>query len=119
MFYLADGLGSVRQLTDDAGVVLLAQGYEPYGSVLYSFGDAYSNYGYAGEWTDATGLQYLRARYLDTGIGRFISRDTWAGDYNSPLSLNKWMYVEGNPVNYVDPSGKRSCKDMPWECDDN
>ena len=36
MYYLADGLGSVRQLTDDAGVVLLAQGYEPYGSVLYS-----------------------------------------------------------------------------------
>ena len=43
---------------------------------------------------------------MDPGTGRFLSRDNWAEDYNSPMSLNKWMYVEGNPVNYVDPSGK-------------
>jgi hypothetical protein len=24
---------------------------------------------------------------------------------NRPLSLNRWMYVEGNPINYIDPSG--------------
>ncbi|MBK7450192.1 MAG: hypothetical protein IPJ47_12525 [Anaerolineales bacterium] len=29
----------------------------------------------------------------------------WGGEYNRPLSLNGWGYVEGNPVNYVDPSG--------------
>ena len=51
------------------------------------------------------GLQHLRARYMDPGTGRFISRDTWAGDYDDPMSLNKWMYVMGNPVNYVDPIG--------------
>ena len=34
-----------------------------------------------------------------------MSRDTWNGDVNNPLSLNRWMYVEGNPINYVDPSG--------------
>ena len=38
--------------------------------------------------------------------GRFLSRDTWAGEYDDPMSLNRWMYVEGNPVNYTDPSGK-------------
>ncbi|MDH5605276.1 MAG: RHS repeat-associated core domain-containing protein, partial [Anaerolineae bacterium] len=64
-----------------------------------------SNYGYAGEWTDTTGLQHLRARYMDPGTGRFISRDTWAGEYDDPMSLNKWMYVMGNPVMYTDPSG--------------
>ena len=37
--------------------------------------------------------------------GRFLTRDTWIGDYNSPLSLNRWMYVEGNPVNFTDSSG--------------
>ena len=42
---------------------------------------------------------------MNTGIGRFMTRDTWAGDYNRPLSLNKWNYVEGNPVNFTDPSG--------------
>ena len=34
-----------------------------------------------------------------------MTRDTWMGDDNRPLSLNRWMYVEGNPVNYTDPSG--------------
>jgi hypothetical protein len=41
-------------------------------------------------------------------MGRFLTRDTWSGDANSPLSLNKWSYVEANPVNRVDPSGRTS-----------
>ncbi|MDH5607033.1 MAG: hypothetical protein OEY93_09105, partial [Anaerolineae bacterium] len=103
---LGDALGSVRQLSDAAGTVILAQNYAPYGSVISSFGTGASSYGFAGEWTDATGLQHLRARYMDPGTARFISRDTWGGDYNNPMSLNRWMYVMGNPVNYMDPSGK-------------
>jgi hypothetical protein len=50
-------------------------------------------------------LLYLRARYYNPADGRFQSRDTWSGDVNRPLSLNRWMYVEGNPVNYMDPTG--------------
>jgi len=42
----------------------------------------------------------------DPASGRFTTRDSWQGDYNRPLSLNRWMYVEGNPVNRRDPSGK-------------
>jgi hypothetical protein len=34
-----------------------------------------------------------------------LTRDTWQGDYTRPLSLNRWNYVEGNPINYTDPSG--------------
>lgn len=109
-YHLPDALGSVRQLTNADADVLLAQSYEPYGNVLASYGTAGSNYGYTGEWSDANGLVHLRARYLDTGIGRFITRDTWGGDYNQPMSLNRWMYVEGNPVNFIDPSGLLSCE---------
>lgn len=47
-------------------------------------------YGFTGETTDANGLIYLRARYYNPADARFISRDTWAGDVNSPLSLNRW-----------------------------
>ncbi|MCD4754140.1 MAG: hypothetical protein K8R40_13805 [Anaerolineaceae bacterium] len=54
---------------------------------------------------DANGLTYLRVRYLDSSTGRFINRNTWGGDYNRPLSLNRWGYVEGNPINFVDPTG--------------
>jgi hypothetical protein len=41
----------------------------------------------------------------DPLTGRFQTKDSWQGDYNRPLSLNRWMYVEGNPVNFTDPSG--------------
>ena len=48
---------------------------------------------------------FLRSRYYSPLTGTFISRDSWQGDYNRPLSLNRWTYVNGNPVNYTDPSG--------------
>ena len=38
-------------------------------------------------------------------MGRFLTRDTWEGDYIDPLSLNRWVYVAGNPINFTDPSG--------------
>ena len=54
---------------------------------------------------DGTGLVNLRARYYDPGTGRFISKDTWSGDYNNPITLVKWMYANGNPAIYTDPCG--------------
>ena len=61
---------------------------------------------FTGEQRDPeTGMYYLRARYYDPEIGRFITRDTWPGDQQRPMSLNKYMYAEGNPVVFVDPSG--------------
>lgn len=104
-YFLEDALGSVRQLTDQSGVVTLTKSYQPYGEVLGSVGSGISNYGFTGEMTDSTGLIYLRARYYAPAYGRFLTRDTWAGDYNRPLSLNRWNYVEANPINLVDPSG--------------
>ncbi len=106
-YFLGDALGSVRQLSMTDGEIPLAQSYDPYGVVTYAAGTSSTPYGFTGETTDANGLVYLRARYYNPADARFMSRDTWAGDYNSPLSLNRWMYVEGNPVNYVDPSGNR------------
>lgn len=72
-----------------------------------SVGNTPSHYGFTGERTDPSGLTYLRARYYNPTDGRFINRDTWSGDVNNPHSLNRWMYVEGNPVNYVDPTGMK------------
>jgi RHS repeat-associated protein len=47
--------------------------------MLTSGGNAASNYGFTGEWTDGTGLQYLRARYYAPGLA-------WAARLNSELS---------------------------------
>jgi RHS repeat-associated protein len=111
-YHLGDALGSSRQLTDPAGDVILADSYEPYGDTLSSTGSGFSVHQFTGEMRDPTGLTFLRARYLDTAAGRFMSRDTWGGEYTKPHSLNGWNYVEANPIMYVDPSGQ-ICLD-PW-----
>jgi len=104
-YFLGDALGSVRQLADTAGAVTLTQSYAPYGETVSSIGSGASAYQFTGESLDANGLTYLRARYYNSGDGRFLSRDTWNGNYNRPLSLNRWGYVEGNPINLTDASG--------------
>ena len=105
-YFLGDALGSVRQLTNARGAVTLARSYQPYGSVMSSAGTGTTNYNFTGEWRDAgTNLLYLRARYYSFTQGRFLTADTWAGDYQRPLSLNKWNYVHGNPINSADPTG--------------
>jgi RHS repeat-associated protein len=103
---LGDALGSVRQMTDPNGAITYARNYDPYGVVTYTTGASQTEFGFTGEQYDTyIKLIYLRARHYSPADGRFTSRDTWSGDVNRPLSLNRWMYVEGNPVNLTDPSG--------------
>jgi RHS repeat-associated protein len=105
-YFLADALGSVRQLVDANGSLQMVKNYEPYGEVLTSAGDGTTNYGFTGEWTDDyIELVNLRSRMYSPSQSRFLSKDTWAGMFSRPLTLNKWLYVSGNPINLVDPSG--------------
>ena len=115
-YFLGDALGSVRQIVDSSGEVLLARSYEPYGEVLASAGEGNSSYGFTGEMQDATGLVYLRARYYAPRNGRFLTRDTWQGNALMPMSLNRWNYTNANPINFSDPSGHFPpiwCQTMP------
>ena len=105
-YFLTDALGSVRQLVDANGSVILAKDYEPYGEVLNSTGEGASSYGFTGEMQDASGLVYLRARYYASSQGRFISKDTWQGEYTRPASLNQWNYAYSNPLRYIDLNGQ-------------
>jgi RHS repeat-associated protein len=105
-YFLGDALGSVRQLTNEAAEITLTKAYEPYGEEAWSYGEGQSDYGFAAEWTDANGLIHLRARYYAPADGRFLSRDTWEGDENNPITYNKWTYANANPVMYTDPSGQ-------------
>ena len=104
-YFLGDKLGSVRQLTGESGGITLAQYFEPYGDVLASAGTGGSIYGYTGEIGDQTGLTYLRARYYAPENGSFSTRDSLDGSMSEPMSFNRWLYVEANPVNATDPPG--------------
>jgi RHS repeat-associated protein len=101
------GLGSVRQLAESDGVVSMSKVYQPFGEVMNNIGPGTTSYGFTGEWTDSTDLVYLRSRYYQPDMGRFISKDIWPGNPSQPGSLNKWVYVENDPVNGVDPLGLR------------
>jgi len=61
----------------------------------------------SGEQYDSDlGLYYLRARYYNPNTGRFLSRDPLDGELRDPKSLHKYLYVGGDPVDMVDPTGK-------------
>ena len=111
--YLCDGHGSVVGLANENGKVTDTYAYDAFGNLLKSTGSTKNHYRYCGEQFDeTTGLYYLRARYMDTSTGRFISQDTYQGDIKDPVSLHKYLYANANPVMYSDPSGCMSVAGM-------
>lgn len=105
-YYHADALGSIRLITNTSGQVTDSYVYDAYGNILGSTGNTVNSYRYTGEQFDQNlGEYYLRARYYNPSTGRFTARDPFAGLLDEPLSLAKYPYVHGNPVNFTDPSG--------------
>ena len=106
IYYVKDGHGSVRALTDQNGAVTDTYDYDAFGNLIHSTGTTPNNYLYTGEQFDPDlNLYYNRARYLNASTGRFWSMDTFDGDDESPLSLHKYLYVGAEPVDERDPSG--------------
>lgn len=111
-YYLYNGTGNVTQTTAQNGSIFLRYTYDPFGNVTNINApmtvdiDDLNRYTYNGEDYDFnTGLQYLRARYYNTSTGSFISQDTYLGQIVSPISMNRYIYCNNNPVMYDDPSG--------------
>jgi len=105
-YYQYDSLGSTRQLTDASGAVTDAYTYTAFGQTEQSTGGAINNYLFSGEQFDpALQKYYLRARYLDTSVGRFISADPFSGSIADPMSLHKYQYANNDPINNIDPTG--------------
>ncbi len=105
-YYLSDGQGNVRLLTDGNGAVTDRYSYDAFGNLLSSQGSTINPYRYTGQQLDSlTGLYDLRARYYDPTSGRFLSRDTAGIDVSNPVEVNRYSYAEENPVNFTDPSG--------------
>lgn len=113
-YHLGDALTSVRQLADPSATVGLAQAHEPFGSALTTSGVVGSIYAFAGEQLDGTGLVYLRARYLASALGRFLSRDRQIGDALLPGTQVSWVYVRNNPATFTDASGQVDSGEEEW-----
>jgi RHS repeat-associated protein len=108
-YYLADGLGSTMAVVNASGTVQDSYTYDVYGTPTKT-GSLANEFDFAGQQTDGTGLQYLRARYYDPGTGTFLSRDPMASRVYWRQAA--FGYVGANPVTFSDPVGLCT----GWEC---
>lgn len=106
--YHFNNVGSTMAVTDEKGNIAGTYEYSPYGQILHKEGNANITFLYNGQYgvaTDENGLYYMRARYYNVDIKRFINQDVLTGTLERISSLNRYAYVEGNPINYLDPFG--------------
>ena len=118
-YYHYNHIGSTTAITDADGDLLYRIAYGTYGELTGIYdadGDPVEDktavirseklrFLYNGRYgveTGANGLYYMRARYYNPQIKRFINRDIIDGSITDSQSLNKYSYVQGNPVNLID-----------------
>lgn len=103
-YYVADSLGSVRGVVSTSGSLVASTSYDAWGTPQSSGGlTAETAFGYAGGYTDATGLLYLVNRYYDPTTGLFLSVDPALRTTNQP-----YVYAADNPLSASDPTGTYS-----------
>ena len=101
-YYETDGLGSVTSLTDGAGSAVGSYVFDSFGKLTSPEGGVTNAFRYtAREFDSEIGLYYYRARYYDPTSARFLSEDPM----RFAAGANFYGYVNGNPVNLIDPMG--------------
>jgi RHS repeat-associated protein len=103
-YLLSDALGSVTDVTSGSGSVAGTAAYDAYGDQTAQTG-ASSIFGFAGQQTDPTALQYLRARYLDPATGSFLSPDTVQPNAPGTQGNDLYSYAGDDPATATDPTG--------------
>ena len=99
--YASDEMGSITHVTDEEGNLLNLYEYDAWGNLTAEEEQVSNRFKYTGEQFDAITQQYyLRARFYNPSLARFMQEDTYRGD-----GLNLYAYCANNPVRYVDPSG--------------
>jgi len=96
--------GNIVAMTDQNQNIVNKYAYTPYGVMAGEDETVPNPFRYVGRFgvmDDGSGLLYMRARYYDPDLGRFITKD--------PIGfgggVNLYAYVGGNPVDGIDPSG--------------
>ncbi|MGA2800997.1 MAG: RHS repeat-associated core domain-containing protein [Verrucomicrobiota bacterium] len=110
--YHYDYRGSTVALMDGNGNVTDRIEYSAYATLTYRTGTNDTPFLFNGRYgvqTDPNGLLYMRARYYNPYLCRFLNPD--------PLGfsggLNFYAYANGNPVSYLDPFGLGAVGENP------
>jgi RHS repeat-associated protein len=101
--------------TNANGQVVAQMAYDAFGKVLSQSGQSQDlRYAYTGRPMDKDiGLQYNRARYYDSFSARWDRLDEYRGNLIVPASLQRYVYVNSNPISARDPSGNKL---LSWGC---
>jgi len=99
--YHQDEQGSTAFITGQGRETENIYQYDAFGNLLEKREDVGNRILYtAQQYDQETGQYYLRARYYNPVVGRFLQEDSYRGD-----GLNLYAYCANNPVVYYDPSG--------------
>jgi len=110
LYYLTDHLGGTNRVYDQDGNLVSENEYYAYGQDKLETGQG-QDYKYTDkEEDDSTGLYYYGARYYEPLMGRFTAIDKVKGKIGSPQNLNRYAYVQNNPLTRADPSGNLDMK---------
>ena len=109
-FYLYNAQGDVVAIANYSGEVVVEYTYDAWGNPLSCTGSLADTLGkknpfrYRGYvYDEETGLYYLKSRYYDPRVGRFICADALVTSHL--LGKNLFTYCGNNPIIYADPSG--------------
>lgn len=109
-----DHLGSTRLLTDRCGQAVATFDLYPFGKTLGDSPQHPQRMRFTGHERDLNArnddtddFDYMHARYYGPKLARFLTIDPGRDNVPSqPQSWNLYAYTRGNPMNYVDPTGK-------------
>jgi RHS repeat-associated protein len=103
-----DRLGTVRAVATNG--TWAEPAYFPYGEPKTAGGvDTKEQFATYVRDSTPSAQDYANRRYYSNVLGRFYSPDTTGGrsaDPHNPASWNRYAYVNGDPVNFHDPSGR-------------
>ncbi|MCH5279774.1 MAG: RHS repeat-associated core domain-containing protein, partial [Christensenellaceae bacterium] len=107
---------------DGSGATVVEYLYDTWGKLISVTGTLSSSVGtnqpfcYRGYvYDNETGWYYLKSRYYNSEIGRFIPADVYLSTGQGVLGHNTYAYCLNNPVNMIDGSGNRANPISFWD----
>jgi RHS repeat-associated protein len=110
-----------QRLTDTSGNVVSTIEVDPFGGEsLRMVNQLRQPHRYTTYERDGNGGDEAMYRRYEGRWQRFAQPDPYDGSYNltDPQSLNRYAYVQNDPVNFTDPSGLEDCPDC-WNPEDD